>query len=710
VNVDVTERGATTRVTQEFENSTGRPLEATYLFPLPTGATVNEFALWMNGKREVGKVLERQEARRIYEGIVRRMRDPGLIEYVNADLFEARVFPVPANGRQKIELIYSHLVDYDSGVHRYRYPMKTDQRAATTLQDFTFTINIKNKLPIRNVYSPTHHLAIKKSGETAAASFEKNSFSLADDLLLYWSVDDKDVGVTVLSYKEGDEPGYFLLLASPKDGFRDKEIIGKRVSFVVDISGSMSGPKMDATKRALDYCLSQLGDDDLFNVIAFGGYVDAFSGPMVSASKANIQKARTFVKNLDPAGGTNIDEALQAAFKGATGSPKIPHIIVFLTDGIPTAGETDINVIMKRATDANGEKARIFVFGVGDDVNTILLDKLASENRGTATYLKGDASIETEIKSFYDRLSHPVLSDLQLEIEGARTFAMLPDKLPDLFKGGELALLGRYRTPGKSAVKLIGTTPQGRKTFTYDASFAENTTEHGFIPRLWAQRQVAMLLAQVREKGENPSLVSEITQLATRYGIVTPYTSYLVVEPTASDVPRPDPRHERPPMPEAQAMSSEDLGVFGPRRSMSAAKSAPTTTPSPQPSAPAEMLKKDSGDEAVAAAKEINRLRDSTNATDKKAKTSVVRALGRTFRYEAGFYVDEKAAAKDDTLSIEAYSDAFFLVLKLRPELKPALMIGERVKLNVGAGRTLIITPDGKKSVDEGTLSRFLKG
>jgi len=172
VEVEVNERGSKTKVIQEFKNETGRQLEATYLFPLPKNATVDEFALYMNGKREIGKVMERKKARAIYESIVRRAQDPGLIEYVDAQLFQARVFPIPANGTQKVELTYTHLVPYEGGLHRYIYPMKTDQHATRTMNDFTMTVKVKSKLPRVTLCSwlrPKMPCATKKSSAKKSA-------------------------------------------------------------------------------------------------------------------------------------------------------------------------------------------------------------------------------------------------------------------------------------------------------------------------------------------------------------------------------------------------------------------------------------------------------------------------------------------------------------------------------------------------------------
>ncbi len=732
VNVEVAERGATTHVDMTFSNPTNRQLEATFLFPLPKGATVDELALWMNGARTVGKVLEKQQARQIYESIVRRARDPGLIEYVDSELVEIKVFPIPPNGKQRIELKYSHLVDYEGGLYRYKYPMKTDQQATSTLEDFTYTVKIKSKAPIKNLYSPTHKMAATVRGTTGLASMEKNGFSLADDLLLYWTVNDADVGVNVLSYRDGDESGYFMLLASPRDDFRDKEIIGKRVAFVVDTSGSMEGEKIEATKKALDLCLQKLGEDDLFSITSFGGYAEAWKPKMVSASSSNIAEARAWVKKLEPLGGTNIEEALDVGFSTASGSEKAPLMMVFMTDGRPTVGDTDVATLVKKAESQRSTKAaRLFVLGVGDDLNTILLDKMAVQNGGSALYVKGNAGLVDEVTAFYEKISHPVLADLKLNIDGVTTFGTHPRALGDLFKGQQLVVLGRYRAPGKAKVTLTGTTPKGARTFTADVDFASSTTEHAFIPRLWAQRQVGMLLDEIRTKGEQKGLVDEVTQLATRFGIVTPYTSYLVVEQgtVVPERPRPDGRFEPPPPPPAMvrggmeddAKDGDGWGFGSGRRGPSAESAPEPTTATSPPAKPADLrrvveekskkardsLKSDGGKEGVGAAKEIGALKGSSTSTS-KATTTEARALGRSFKFNGGFFVDAACGAKDATLVVKAYSDAWFAVLKLRPELKEALAIGEQVKVSVGSGKTLVVDNGGADKVDEAKLKAFL--
>ena len=718
VDVKVKERGATTHVDMTFSNPTNRQLEATFLFPLPKGATVDELALWMNGKREVGSVMEKQKARAIYESIVRRARDPGLVEYVDSELVEIRVFPIPPNGTQRIELTYSHLVDYDGGLYRYSYPMKTDQRATSTLQDFTFSLHVDARAPLKNLYSPTHTVAARRRDNSGDASIEKNNFSLADDLRLFWTVDDKDVGISVLSYREGDEPGYFMLLASPQDQAREKEIIGKRVSFVIDTSGSMEGTKIVAVREALAQILAKLGEDDLFSIVSFGGYAEAWKPKMVSASASNIAEAQRFVRSLEPLGGTNISEALEVAFSTTSGSDKAPLMMVFLTDGRPTVGDTDVGQLVKIAEKQRSEKAaRLFVLGVGEDLNALLLDKMAASNGGSALYLKDNAGLKDEVTAFYERISHPVLADLKLTVDGVATFGTHPRALGDLFRGQQLVVVGRYRTPGKAKVTLTGQTAKGARSFSADVEFTANSTEHAFVARMWAQRQVGLMLDEIRTKGEQRGLVDELTQLATRFGIVTPYTSYLVLEPgTSTTMPRDDWMPTRPaPMVRGSLADEEADDAWRPRT-----ETGPSTSTSPPPaSAPAKKaaieaarekakdeMKASEGAGAVRASKNISALKGDTSSS--KATTTVQTALGRQFTFKDGFFVDAASKAADKTLAVQPYSEAWFAVLKHRPELKAALALGEAVKVNVGAGRTLVVGAAGKTTVDDATLKAFL--
>src|SRR4051812_10350253 len=323
VAAEIQDGTAVTKVEQIFVNSSPRQLEAHYVFPLPKGAALQDFYLWINGKKTKGEILEKQKATEIYEGIVRRLQDPGLLEYVDSDVFRARVFPVPANGEQKIELTFSQVLDFQSGIYHYHYPLGAGARGAPALkvrQDFSFAAKLSSKVPIRSIYSPTHPLGIsRKSENEAVAGMEAGSgFDISKDLDLYYTTSDKAIGLSVLSYRgSNEEPGYFLALVAPRTEIPKDEIIARRVTFVVDTSGSMMGDRIKLARDSLKYCVQRLNPKDEFNVIRFSTDVESLFEKPQSANGDAVKKALAFVDAFEAIGGTAIDEAMQRGLKDA---------------------------------------------------------------------------------------------------------------------------------------------------------------------------------------------------------------------------------------------------------------------------------------------------------------------------------------------------------------------------------------------------------
>src|SRR4051812_27641618 len=338
VAAEIQDGTAVTKVEQVFVNSGPRQLEAHYVFPLPKGAALQDFYLWINGKKTKGEILEKDKATGIYEGIVRRLQDPGLLEYIDSDVFRARVFPVPANGEQKIELTFSQVLEFQGGVYRYHYPLGASSKGAPPLQvkqDFTFSANLKSKVPLRSIYSPTHTLGISNKGDNAAVvGLELGAGAdISKDLDLYYSVSDKAIGLSMLSYRASvEDPGYFIALISPRNEVPANEIVAKRVTFVIDTSGSMMGDRIKLARDSLKYCVTRLNPGDECNVIRFSTDVESlFDKPRV-ASPENVKKATDFVGSLDAVGGTAIDEALTRALKDGEGKGEKPHLVMFITD------------------------------------------------------------------------------------------------------------------------------------------------------------------------------------------------------------------------------------------------------------------------------------------------------------------------------------------------------------------------------------------
>jgi Ca-activated chloride channel family protein len=312
-------------------------------------------------------------------------------------------------------------------------------------------------------------------------------------------------------------------------------VVQKDVVFVLDTSGSMSeGGKLDQAKRALEFCLRNLNRGDRFEVIRFSTEAESFFQKLVPADREHIDRAEAFVKDLRPIGGTAIESALVAAVSPAETLSQAdrPYVVIFLTDGRPTIGTTDeVQILDKVKRSSKGHTVRVFSFGIGTDINTHLLDRLSEDTRGASQYVLPKEDIEIAVSNFYAKISQPALANLNLEISGpVRVSGTYPSDLPDLFKGEQLILFGRYQGSGLATLRLSGTINSRSRTFTYTASFAGRAGEHGFIPRLWATRRVGFLLDQIRLHGENPELREEVTRLARQYGIVTPYTAYLIME------------------------------------------------------------------------------------------------------------------------------------------------------------------------------------
>jgi len=528
VTVTIEDQVATTHVDQVFVNESRFEVEGTYVFPLPETSTIGEFAMWVDGEKLEGKVLERDEARRIYEDIVRRRKDPALLEYVGRNAFQASIYPVPAGGERRVELEYSEVLPVDNGLVEYVYPLSTEKFSPRPLEEVAVNVTIRSREPIKAIYSPSHQVDVVREGDhEALVGYEETGVTPDRDLVLYYTVSQQDVGVNLLSYKPpagGD--GFFLLLAAPQVEVEEREVVARDVILVLDVSGSMRGAKIEQARDALQFVLENLNDEDRFNVITFSTSTQHFARDLVPASQRG--EAQDFVARLEATGSTDINRALLEALDLA-GDDR-PAVIIFLTDGLPTVGEVDVDRIIRNVGDTAPDNVRIFPFGVGYDVNTALLDTIAQDHRGASGYVRPEESIEEKVSAFYAKVSTPLLADLELDF-GVEVYDLYPYPLPDLFAGTQLVVAGRYREGGDAAVTLAGQVNGQRQAFEYDDLRFSTEGGDDFIGRLWATRKIGYLLQQIRLNGEEKELVDEIVDLSVRYGIVTPYTSFLVEEP-----------------------------------------------------------------------------------------------------------------------------------------------------------------------------------
>ncbi|MEJ7624918.1 MAG: VIT and VWA domain-containing protein [Pyrinomonadaceae bacterium] len=689
INIDVKIAGqvATTFVEQVFQNNTPYTLEGTYFFPIPESASIVSFAIWENGKKLVGEVRSREEARRIYDEIVRRQRDPGLLEYAGKNLFQASIFPIPPNSDKMLELTYTEILKADSGTVGYRYPLGTGRNIwsprpmmESNVQGFpkqqfgtvSGTIEIIGKDALRNIYSPSHTIDVKARGEmTSRVSFETKSNDA--DFQLYYSLSNADFGMSLITHREPGKDGYFLLMLSPKDNLSERELVNKDVVFVLDTSGSMADAgKMDKARKALLFGVRTLREGDRFNIINFAGEEHLMERGLIAANAEGKKRGEDFVNNLQPTGGTNINASLIASLKQFQSGDR-PKMLVFMTDGLATVGEQNTERIIANLRSAkNGVDIRIFPFGFGYDVNTTLLDRIGTENAGMSDYVQPQEDLEIKVSSFFSRVSSPVLADLDLDFGPLLSEYTYPKKLGDIFRGMQMTLIGRYKNTNdlqNITMKLTGKAGKESRNFNYaNLDFPVRNDENNFLPRLWASRRVGWLLESIRANGETKEVKDEVVELGTRFGLVTPYTSYLATDGSFATT--------RQDAPMARSLSNSAV----------------------------QRMKEASGADAVGISVQQNAAKMNARATSDEEKSDkdqiIVRNTSRSqfvgnrnFVNENNVWVD--AEYKEETRLAEVVlafgTEEFFNLVAREPELAQYLSLGRQVTV-IWKGKVYKIT------------------
>ena len=665
VTVTIADQVATTHVEQLFRNPNDWLLEGTYYFPLPPGAAVNQLTMWVNGVPIEAKLMPAGEARAVYDAIVRQLRDPALLEYIGQDAIQANVFPIPPGEERRIEIEYTTLLTADNGAFRYLYPQSAGVYSDTPPAQQSIRVELASNEAIRTLYSPSHRVSIARDGEFRATVGYEAANPPLDDFELYYTVSPEEIGLNLLSYQAAGEDGFFVLLVAP--GVEPGEVVAKDVILVLDTSGSMEGEKIAQARSAARYVVEHLNADDRFAVVDFNTTVNRYAPTLLPPGEATA--AATHIDTLFAAGGTNISGALLEA--AALVGPERPTTIIFLTDGLATEGITDTGLLLENVAAALPANARLFAFGVGDDVDTTLLDTLAQNHRGATTYVRPGQAIDEAVSAFYARVGAPVLTDIAIDFGGVAVHDVYPVQLPDLFAGTQLVVAGRYRTGGPTTITLSGTTNGRPQSFTYaDQSFRVAGGE-AFIPRLWATRAIGHLMQQIRLRGEDAELVQSIVALSTRYGIITPYTSFLIEEDDIAAQSNP------------QLMEQAELALAAPDAvsgaaavERAAAEMDLAAAEAPLPMATMTVAEGGASGAAV-------------------AEAPLQTAGDRTFFLRGGVWVDSAYdAAAGEPQVIPFASDAYFELLSARPELGAALALGDEVLVVVDDAAYRITSQD----------------
>lgn len=544
VQARLVDQVAQVQVSQTFTNTGSRQLEVSFLFPLPYDGAIEQMTLLVDGKEYPARLLKAEEARRLYEDIVRKNRDPALLEWMGTGLFKTSVFPVPAGQSRTVSLRYSQLCRKREGLTDFLFPLSTAKYTSDAVEQIGIRVTLESQEEIKNVYSPTHAVKIQRpDSRHATVTFKAEREIPSSDFRLFYDTGNGTVSTRVLSHrpaKEGED-GFFLLLANPAIKARDEKPQAKTVVFVVDRSGSMSGKKIEQARGAARFILENLRQGDLFNIIAYDSQVESFRPELQKYDDETRKAALGFIEGLYAGGSTNINGALTAALGQLQDSSR-PSYVLFLTDGLPTTGVTNEAEILNNAQQANRVRARVFAFGVGYDVNSKLLDRLVRANYGQSEYVRPNEDIEDRVSRLYRQIESPVMTDVQLEFvfddarteEGKAINRVYPKESFDLFAGEQLVVVGRYKKFGRAKVIVTGSVGAQRQKLEFPADFVEKSSDdtYAFVEKLWAVRRVGEILDELDLKGKNDELIKELVDLSTRHGILTPYTSFLADEGT----------------------------------------------------------------------------------------------------------------------------------------------------------------------------------
>lgn len=705
VRVELVDRVLRYEVDETFLNQGGRVGEADYVFPLPKNAAFQELTLSINGEQVAGETMNADRARGIYEEIVRRQRDPALVEWMGYGLLRARIFPVAPGEEKRVVVRFQVVAEREGDALRVDYHRGPVGAAAVRRDDDvddvrpsgtrrvrqgeerdreSFTLTLPARGQLGEPYSPTHTLDVSDANGRRRVSARGAGRDVTVLLPLRTG---SEPAITMLANAPGSEDGFALITLSPPSAAT--RTTPRDVTFVLDVSGSMSGKKMDQARAAGRALLASLRPEDRFRLIDFSTDVRTFRDDFLFATAKNIDEANAYLDGLRAEGSTNIAGALDAALhapdgRARDGASRIP-VVLFITDGEPTVGEQRPDALAALASRERGQ-ARLFTFGLGADVNAVLIEQLALEGRGTAHFVRPAESVERAVSVVASRLRTPVVTSVRVRADGVRLFKMLPAGPVDVFAGQDLVLLARYSGNGRARLRFDGTTAAGPVSWTQDVDFPERERGNAFVPRLWATQRIGYLSAERRRAGASSETADEIRQLGERYGIPTEFNSYLVVEPGMV---------AGRPMEQRRQLNGVviDNAVVG--------SAMPASAPAAR-------------DRAFDAAKTAQAQRsavsleaaDAVSARrDEGAQSSGTRRVGdRVFNLKNGVWTDGRSSAGLTTIRVKAFSDAYFKVLELAPELRPVLALGDRVRV---AGRKVAIeiAPDGAERLSDRDLA-----
>ena len=513
VHVSVDHQYAITVLDQEFENTSDSPLEGRYVLRT-AGASVHGFAYWNGEEKIVGEVFEKQAAQNLYNNVVGRGRDPGLLEQTGDGSFSFRVFPIAPHEKKRVQITF--------GQRLARTGRRMEYRLTLSGGESDVLAEVADDHPLSRIDSSSHRLQVERADPRHARIRAFAPPAGARDLALQFEVNADPWQPSVVVHRDKGQDPYVVLQMAAPDRVEKGQVSAKDVTVVIDRSGSMTGEPIRQACAAAELVVKRLREGDRVNVIAFDHAVDplfARPQPVQTARDAALQ----FIARIRAGGGTDIALALDAALKAQNGGHE-PHIVLFLTDG-----ESDSQPALRVAHDDAGD-ARVFTLGLGAGVEKALLSRLASMKRGRFTYIESPEVIEDRVQRLFQQIESPALVGLSLEARGATLIRTYPRTLPDLSAGDDLLVASRVMAAPGSTLELVVHGTLGGRQVSYPVRVAmSDVSQHPWAGRVWAKSRIDDALEEIALSGAKPELHDEVVELGVAYDLVTPYTSFLAV-------------------------------------------------------------------------------------------------------------------------------------------------------------------------------------
>lgn len=692
-DVKITLEGRVLRyeVTEKWTNR-GRTIgEADYVLPLPRGAAFEDLALEIDGEMVTGEALGAGQARRIYEEIVRQQRDPALVEWMELGVLRTRIFPIQPGETRTVVVRFRAVAEREGDALRVDVPAPRGNGTASSGTGLTFSWPAGEGFG--ETWSPSHSVSTSVRGASRVA---RVTDAVGTVTLLVPVRSTRGAALSVLTHAPSINDGYALITLAPPS--RPVAATPRDVTLVIDVSGSMSGVKMEQARAAGRQLVQSLGREDRFRLIAFSSDVSEFRENWTVASAVGQRAAMEWLDDLRAVGGTNIGGALERALEADSPAGRLA-LVLFMTDGAPTVGERNAARLAARASELRGAR-RVFTFGIGGDVNAALIEQLALEGAGTAHFVRPEEDVERVVGVVAQRLTRPVATDIRVRAEGVTLSAVQPAGTIDLFAGQELTILARYRGASENGRLVVtGRTPEGPVTWTADVRFPARRTADAFVGRLWATQRVGWLSAERRRAGANSEIDDEIRTLGTRWGIPTELTSYLVLEPGMQTVA------SAPPARRLRADAMNQVVTTGTRGkpvqvdpSTMMASSVPATA-----GAGASSFDQAKAAAEMRGARSVGAMDAEMNAARQR------RAGGRSFELRDSTWVDQRAAAENvRRVAVKPYSAAYFALMERVPELREVFALGDRIEVQ-GTRLTLVLAADGAEVLSPRALTQFVQ-